>query len=1007
MILQVSLPPLNPRVVAQQLVRGGLVYSRTCQDLVTDLHYRVDYTRHLRDELGSRSRRKWRTRRVRRLTHSPRRRGWPQRGPPKLGFYASISIRRARIKQLREGLGAIADPAQETAAYWENRWRPIIPPGVGPLYLRLRLRHRHHRSWLKWQTTSGVPWAFRGRRHQDPWWHHRGWYHRPRWSPLEGVRSLVGRDSYLESRLCGLLRRERQHTLLTSQLELMGEYRAFHWGKRRRRLEHPDQRYQLFQRRRLRGWVPQKVTPRNYFQGTTREGYHRWWNNRWGRLERATLLGGAYVEARSSWLIPTLGSRVATPLMYNLYQPIEGYPRFNQRARVGARRWRLGQHPRWGPPHLEARQLRWSWFTTQTPLGGLWSSWVGAGSEAKLPPGGVGLAAGAYWTTQKWGRSRWFSRPPPGRNAALFVQTVKGGYHVEGDVPPTGGWGRVGASGVAALLSLVGEFEMRPFRGNPPPGRWITPRQSVLVRWSYMVRRWGWQFLAIPLWRLCTPLWWVYSIIAKGWCWIFAAPRWVFHYIIIAVQVGTTFASNLLWYQTMDPLGRYITHWVKDTSWWKTLGWIWTSWLLVYSSEDDQAELEIPVIYAIDDVTQENFLEEVELPQWEHPPEENEGDEGVHGGVPRFPYQDAWRWGTEFAMDTAKDTTWAALVDELYYGVGFVLGPLVDVLLRWPLWSFLEGLSLVGLSLKLESQRVWARLLRWGGGYHRGRWWKIPLLATRAVLGVTWWIFLVGWMGTILDYSTFRLELLLAWGVPWREEYYLLWWVLVVAVVSRLVAPRGVRKFLFTEVGWTNWGGLFWGVVEIAPPEKYYPSRPPGLVYRGLTNLGGLPLSRWKSPDNVVVELREDRSHLGGYTNGLIPDEAQIIWATKWQTGENYSHEEIDESCYFAYPIHLAHTEDYENIFRWGRVPPNNELRHRAPREPHLLRNNYYELPWWGLRGGVQNEVFVQQDFFGGYRVETRGEPIAERAAQTWEYSSTPGALHSEIGGPVGNNHVN
>jgi len=966
MLIKVTTPLTTPLKLARQVTQGGLLYSRVSRaNRLQELTQGAEYSRKVKEWLPRRSNPDWKTPRAQRISYSAGRTVCLHRPPAH-----QTSTSRLPVRAYPEGWGLPFD-GLETSAYWEKRFHRTNPPGgpEGVPYLEVCHRGRvHFEEWAARRARAAsfisAGWGHRPRKEQDPL---RGVYdylHRGGSSPLRGVRFSVfpDRGAHLQHRLSRLYRRHREHHLLDLSLEDLSLYRG---SSRRKKRPPSEARFLLFRRRRLRNYLTGLVSHRNYIGRLTRRGFYRWHPNRWARLEKASLLGGTYVEARSTWGVRLLGARVGTPLEYHLYSPFGGYGRLVKRRREGSRRLKLGQHTLWGPPFLAARAARWSWFK-ETPLGALVSNLPSREPSPQGAPTRGDLRGSLYWSSRTWGRSRW--ERPVGRQVGGFISSLKGGSTVEVDSHQ---WGRAGTSGVGIFLSLVGELELRstwtPTWFTSPVGE---ARRSNWRGWVFNRLRWGAWLAGVGVWFVVTPVWWVYSKIAQGLCYTTWWLRRAFFWGQSLLLWGGEFMSHFVWRSFVVPGQDYLTHWVKDTSFFKTVGWVWTSWNLVYSSDEDQRKLDLTAAEPLEDQAQEYFLDEVEPTEENIPDEEEEID--VHGGVPRFPHRESWLTDLDEEYKLGWDHLLEFVGEEIPYRVGFFLQPLIDVGLRLPLWGLLEGVSLFALVVKLEYQRGWTKLLRLGGGPQRGRWWKIPLLLVRWTLQVGGWLFLIWWAGSTLSYSTLRLEVVL-WGWPWREEYYLFWWGLITFLATKLVGPPGVKDFLVHQVGGSNLVGLFWGAAEAASPEEYYPGRPISMATPALREAVGINMRRHKTYDDVLTHLREVDLYVGGSINAGY-DEIELILAQKYEYADSFNWDEADEANYFNQVLHLEHSQEIETNSPYG---PNglglryNEHRSRGSREPHYLRNNYYELTYEGILG--RKWSYVYNDF--GY---TNGGPAMD-----------------------------
>lgn len=635
------------------------------------------------------------------------------------------------------------------------------------------------------------------------------------------------------------------------------------------------------------------------------------------------------------------GTRVATPLEYNRVRTVAGFPRMIKRRRLGARPWKLGQHPEWAPPYRAGRAFRWGWFFS-TPLGDyLQGLRAAAWGDPADPPVERGFLAGTYWSIQKWGRSRWKTRPTH-RAVSVFLNSLKRGTSVEHDATQ---WGGASTSATGVWYSLGVEHHFRPQpagrlvrssrRWSTRFGRWLGRGLGRLRVLRTRLRGWGWRFVF-------TPLWWGYHQVARAWCYFFWGVRAVWFVLVGVTKAVGAFGGDFFLTRGARPLTRWATHRVKETRFSKALGWAYTSWLLLSVTQDDQAVVETPRAAPPEENNEPYFQEELNPTGEQHPSFDQLG-EGFHIQV----HAKSPRWVTWFGepdddLHDLNDEVFFFVREELPYRVGFVLQPFLDGLVKLPWWGFLEGATLFALAVKLELQRGWKNLLL-RGGTHRGRWWKVPLVLSVRLGG---WVFFLGavWaVGTQLSYSTLRVEWTYTVGLPWREEYYLAWWGLSFLGVASVVAPRGLREFVFGRVGWSNLLGFFVGVTEVASPEEYQPGRPAGvvstLVHENMAK--DRMRSTWRTHR---ADLQQDSFRSAYWANFDRADEARLLLFLDYYYRDGLHPEEFDSIAYGFFPVHLDKPEDRE-LWPTGlwADPFGSE---RSPREPHLRRNNRYEIPW-------------------------------------------------------------
>jgi hypothetical protein len=883
---------LSPAEFTVLFVEGGLP---RCGPPRPDqlLPHRGDYSRSTREfipPVGT-----WKSRRPRREPRPPKRlfpRGAPPGGAPVVSSTGPTG-----------GWGfLLGDPHSGSQFFWRAKFAPRGAPTRGKGSPAVGVHHFGGRRFCPPPTGVDHP-----RRGQDPLLFWRGWSRRGGWSHLGGPFSRVGG---------GLPRRVRTHRGVLARVTRLELYRTGLLGKTRRKLKNhpPRRRFFLFRRRRLRGYVYGRVTPGNYFRGVTRQTFRTPRGDRFTWFEKMTTLGGGdYLSHLWEWTVRTWGGRISIPLDYNHYTRTGRFFRLPKRGRTTGRRWKLGQHPRWASPFREVRSFRWGWFWG-TPWGTLLGTAREVPSNPEDPPLVGGFAAGVYWSVQKWGRSRWVTRPS-GRAGHVFVDSVKRTPSMEHDATQ---WGGASSAGAGVLLGFEPQWLLRG--GVAPPG---VPRDGRRPRRGGRLLRGGWFLVGFP-WR-------IYEVVARGWCWLFWVVRWgvttAVSAAVVTLRGGSRFVRSLT-----RGVSRWVTYHLKENPLTRAVAWAVTSWSLVYSSENDRGELANPT-YDYEEPNDTYFNYELDHPGEGTPDFDQLGGEGIWSNFPqKTPFKMNW-----VNNDPAE---WVAPVEELIdlvtreipHRVGLLVRPLVDGLIRYPGWSALEGVTLVGLGLKWTLQRGWIDFLGWAP---RGA------ILLRRVGG---WVVFVGGVylvGSQLSYSDLRVWVVYSVGVPWREEYYFGWWWMITLGVARGVAPGGVKDFLFRQLGWSHLGGLWVGAIEAAPPEEYQPGRPPGGVFREGVNYG----TRTKGGPGAWArgELGEDRTrmwgrvHPGGYDSARL-----ILWWESSPDGELPYDPNWDFQNYWTvYPLHVGSAYEVNQLYPFTRVDPTQRL----PREPHR-GGNRYDLTW-------------------------------------------------------------
>ena len=907
MLIRWSRRGTTPAAAAAGVVRGGLRYGRpgaTPTPVDTTGVGGPDFIRHTG----------WNVPPVDRPAHPPGRsvrRGRPPRVVPDGGVPRdSFSPATAVVADL------IGWPTR--TAVWAARLRRPAAVATTAGTPSVDLHHPTHTGWTAWAAAQEYRRGYRT-----------GWHaHRPAHAddPVRAARegaALGGGCSPLwglrrRPRLAGLRRRRRHHRRQLRRHRRHRRRLAGHFGRRRRRLKPGRRRAALFRCRRLRGYLGRRLTRAGRVGRWTRWLFRRAHPNRAVRAERASALVAGYTPALVDWATYTLGYRVSLPVEYNFNKPVWGYFKLEKKRRGSGRRLKLGQHPT-GVPHRDARRLRWGWFE-QTTLGALLATVRAA--PVGDPPVRGGLAAGAYWSAVKWGRSRWPTRPA-GRPGRVFVRANKSGYAVEHDAR---GWGTVATAPTGVLCSINSEVELiRPVvltsfsrgrRRRSRPGRALARPLGRI--WRRLV---GWA------WWATTPGWWAYAAVAAGWASLAYAVVWAVFLGRAAASAAVAAAAELgrqLW----RPVRRWGWRRVKTGRLYNTLNWVYSAWVVAYSSEDDHSELDVSL--AVDFDGQHTADEDYNLTQ------ENDLDfDQLGAGAYRTaeldnPLDDGWYHDFDSWWDDWTEQVEDFLLDDLPHRAGLAVRPVVDFLVRLPVWGLLEGVSLAVLTAKLEYQRVWSDLLRRGGR------WAAPAVvlawAFRAAAVAAVFTGLV----TQLDYAALRVEVTVTWGCTWHETYYLGWVVFCFVATVYLVGPPGWKNFLFREVGLNNLGALAVGTHGVTDPEEYYPTRPDARYNVVLYN--NLVMDHLVRDEFLWDHTDLDGAFARDYTAGGY-DPARLVLAREYGYDEPpYDPVGDVEVTGFVFPFHV-HTHEARSLYP---ARPNASEYVRAARDGSGLRTDRY-----------------------------------------------------------------
>lgn len=837
--------------------------------------------------------------------------------------------------------------------FWRWWYRPVEPPRVIDPYKVADRRgawiHRGRRRWRWWcrkayRLTRGYPqgrWWTAGRYTPGMEYLRRRW----QWNVTPGVVPL-GRTTLLEGtnplhRVATSLHhrarwgRRDQHGAARVVRHRRYLFERIPRWKRRRRLRRGWRRWCRWRRERLQRHQMEPTTLGGYYHRVTR-GLFRRWNHRRPRLERLRLARPirSYLDAMYTWVRTTLVPRVATPLEYNLNNEGMGYFRFMDRKAYKARRWRLGDHPRWGVPFKERQIQRWGWFHEGGLQGERAALAEAPTREApvynpEVPPLQGGAYAAVYWSLQPWGRgSRWRTRPTD-RARYVWVSTVVGGYAQEHDAVQ---WSHACTAPTGVNYSQLGELEFP--RVNPPgryvrQARWTPPEDEpavagvppwvvrTLVRWTY-------------------PVWWVYWVVAQGWALVLGLALWVGYYAVWWAGAPLVWGWYTLcegWATLVDWSARVV--WASPGV--QTLRWTYTAWVLAYNAEDDPTDGVVPTW---EEENEENFAEEEVDPTGEAMLPEAAGAVHLLREEPTSPWEWWWYKDWDDFYDEGVEMALEILTEEVSYVARLVWSPWVDFWFRLPLWAVLDGGAALVVAAKLDYQRWWWRVLSRGNTPTRvvGRWWKVPLvvgvtlLHGGAALGVG--VTLAG----VLDASTLHVWVVYTCGLPWHDEYYWGWIAGWVALAVRLVGPTGWRSYL-EGLGWSNLGYLLVGGSSLVYPEDYYPHRS-ATVVRSLVNNQTLGTFFKFSyfPDEA------DRPKAGVLPYALV-DSARVTPAAVVGYNEMPWEVDSDDGGYQAQSI--PHLVDREEITpEYPRFVGGRWAHDMARRHPHHQRNNFYDVDY-------------------------------------------------------------
>lgn len=384
-----------------------------------------------------------------------------------------------------------------------------------------------------------------------------------------------------------------------------------------------------------------------------------------------------------------------------------------------------------------------------------------------------------------------------------------------------------------------------------------------------------------------------------------------------------------------------VTRFLTDHRLFRTSRWVYLAWIMVYSSEDDQGELEIQT--TDEEERDYYFVEEYDLPG-EHGEDEDElGANSFRHDQLRTP----WEWWFQKEVDSFYDEgleiARSIVQEELSYYTRLLLHPWVDFLVRLPLWGTLKGISLVLVSLKLEWQRLWFALLRHGnvGTQVVGRWWKIPLVLGRLTIKVGLWWLTFWWLVNQLSYSTLKIFFLYSLELTFHDTYYLGWILFCFFSSAWLFAPTSLYRYFFVEIGASNLFFLWTGINSLTFPEEYYPTRLPPPVRsvihdRLFLEYQKLPYFPVRS-DRYGLILNPETAAIGLDPHRIVPAQFKSWNHSPFEPELDDYPQELQWSTWSSPEYQLSdwYETDVDDVPNWFR---NGHTRH-----PRFARHNFYD----------------------------------------------------------------
>lgn len=177
--------------------------------------------------------------------------------------------------------------------------------------------------------------------------------------------------------------------------------------------------------------------------------------------------------------------------------------------------------------------------------------------------------------------------------------------------------------------------------------------------------------------------------------------------------------------------------------------------------------------------------------------------------------------------DLVDDLTDIVVVDIPHY-LGFVMRPVLDFFIFYPLWSFIDLVSTLYV----------------GSAYHLGEWYynflrltpktsRKRFLRVRQILLILSRIVLKSFLGFIFffsiisnfDYTELQILIVYTFDIPFRDFYYVLYITVVALVTLYFFGPLSVSEFIRDDLGFENLM-YFVSAATFYPYELYDPISP-------------------------------------------------------------------------------------------------------------------------------------------------------------------------------------
>ena len=426
--------------------------------------------------------------------------------------------------------------------------------------------------------------------------------------------------------------------------------------------------------------------------------------------------------------------------------------------------------------------------------------------------------------------------------------------------------------------------------------------------------------------------------------------------IKISQDFRDQFQGWLLFYQKLFlnifiDIPRLIVNSIQGLRIVRLLVWVYTSWLYVDALENEPDEDHAE--YEEWDQARDLYNED------DHDPDHDRisvGEDNIDSEL-GYNYNESqslspsslWFYGNpmwEWYLHNVPTDQIEDLFDETNYFTRLVFRPFVDFIVRLPLWSMLELISLWLEVFKSEYHRCWYKILTYKNQPNRivGRWWKIPLVLIKLGFRLVIWGSFFFYLVSLITAEDLKILCTYNFSFPWFEEYYYFYVATCFMLSVYLVGPLSLRDFCFKELGLENLLYLFVVPASVANPEAYQPQRSSFKIYQHLSRWD-LNYAAEKEPP-VGEEYLSGRFQNVSTPNGIYSyDDIRLVLAQFNEFNHPLGIEQLDYA--YVTRLHDRPKMGRYSTYRWTERHPSELRTHWDRRLPYEFE--YYGTPGWSV----------------------------------------------------------